>query len=536
VRSLSAPLFVLGLLLLLSPNSASAQQTRLVLEPETPVLPFAGQNIEVIGWVTHVETSPEYGHQKAFLQSGDGFYAYVRGDSRREIGQFDLESYKAKRIRLSGTVGAYEGAPHIIIETLDQFSLADAPEAPQESPAEAPTPLETPTNTFALASAGIAIPQISFEATPITAVLNRWIATVAPREESVHITERPAIPPVEGMPDLSIDTGGTIRSTQIVRPTLLGFGTPTPRDGSQELREVSQFMTARHADWPTEQRILFSSSIEGFREDGLSGGLGWALIAESIKTGEVIPENVAAVGNLDAEGNVLPVYGMQSRLESLARRGIEIAIIPRASAPALIDLAVDGQLGLLQQMQVIAVEDFDQAWHTTLLKQGSDLERSILLFEEAFQLQQADAAEMQNIGTLNPNHASAYVCYLAFTGQLPNLYTLQGSWERLRAIRKPFDRLLSGSGSYLPRSMPDSGTIKTTIWDLQKLRKQLDPQLHPYHDALEEFIEVLMTISPDDRYGSSAQSNRNQQEYTRTHRQVKAAESQMLQTPGLVTE
>lgn len=501
MKSSFTPFFLLCALWLLGQNPALAQQTRLVLKPKTPLLPFVGQNLEVIGWVTHVETSPEYGHQKAFIQSGDGFYVFVRGQTREAIGQFDLQTYKAKRIRLSGTVAEYEGAPHIVIESLDQFGTAAGPSEPEETVTVEPTPTAISTQTFATSSASITIPQITFEPTPATAVLNRWAGTVAPREQSVHIMERPISGP-DGTPSAAPGQPPPpiIRSTHITRPNLLGFVGKPPINGSAVLREVSQFLASRHPDWPTEKRILYSSAIEGFRDDSVSAALGWALIAEAMKTGQVIPENVAAIGNLNAEGQVLPIYDLQNRLAPLAQRGVEIAIIPRASAPALTDLTIDGQLGLLQQMQVITVENFEEAWATAILQQGTDVERSILLFEEAFQLQQADAAEMQHIGTLNPAHASAYVCYLAFTRQLPTLYTLQGSWERLRAIRKPFERLLSRSPNYLPRTTPDAATIKEVLWDLQKLRKTLDPGVHPYHDALEDFIEVVQQVSPEDRY------------------------------------
>jgi len=508
------PLMLLGLTFPTFIHALAADEPeRVTIHPEIEMSTYVGQEILTSGLVLRVETD-DYGHQKAFLETADGFYLFVRKPTRDRIGLFDLNQFANGIVYVRGKVGTFEGAPYLLIEEGSQISTTPLDEVASSESAEPDpeAPPATPGDPFPLQQ--VMLHSLLVEtnsAGRAVGLCNRLTATVT-------------------------------APTSFRRPSqILDFNQPVGKSMSRSLSEVSRFLELRHTDWKATYRgdITYGFEDKWTDKSGPSAALPLALLAESIYTGIPIPDDLAVTGDLNSDGSVQPIGGVGAKLKAARAAGMRIVLIPAENVPDLFDLVVEGDWDFVRGLHVIGIETFDQAWEVITATEESNLVQSLKRYETALASGRANAPEMAAIAQLYPRHASAYLIYLAASRQLPSSYSLRGSLERVGGIFGPFMAMIGDSKETgLPKAVRIDNLYSNTASALRDLRSKSDPRTHEYIDALIDYVEVVKVIPtlPTGRYGrpsASARTNRVIDELSEAGTRIEEAERQIQKLEDL---
>ena len=278
-------------------------------------------------------------------------------------------------------------------------------------------------------------------------------------------------------------------------PATMGFNQPVGKLMSSALKEVLRFHAIRNGGWPRGAQVELAFAEQYSDKDGPSAAVACALLIESMLTGTKLNPDFAVTGDLNADGTVQPVGGVQAKIRGAARSKLEVVGIPLSNREDLLDLLViDGPDPLLKT-QVFSLESFDDALQVGRANPPSEVRSAINDFRKVSRwgLKTPEAkSALQMVVQSAPNHLSARLLLSYLNGAVPQRLTLRGS---LSEIDQSVAAVIEATKSDLTAtSNLDAGKISLVISDLNRLRAKIDPRIRPYCDAWINWARVVNGI------------------------------------------
>ncbi len=210
------------------------------------------------------------------------------------------------------------------------------------------------------------------------------------------------------------------------------------------LHEVFKMFSLRSLNIPSGHRITISFGGKGHSPaEGPSAALLCALILETMVTGEEIDPKFAAIGDLNADGSVQPIYDIDERLAAAASfSNLTHMCLPAKNMAELADILLLRGVNPLIHTQIFSVETYDDAKSLALPadKRPEELNAAMEKFKElqvALARTNANAAisnatvfeRLKEVVDLAPNHASAKMMLLRASNRHPKTLTISGSLD-----------------------------------------------------------------------------------------------------------
>jgi hypothetical protein len=265
--------------------------------------------------------------------------------------------------------------------------------------------------------------------------------------------------------------------------------------------EVEKLMRVRHPDTlPTGHVIEFGFADKYSPKDGPSAAVACALMAESIIVGIKLDPAFAVTGDLTATGEVRPIGGVGAKVRGASRKESRIFAVPKANQSSIEDLYVTDGIAAIADVQIILVENFDQALHIAKAEKDPETQAAIdeyVLVQKAIARNPGNASHPQVIEKLKnvikaiPNHESARLIALHGVNRGPKKLSLSGSMDAIQTGAARLSETLK-DGSWTHKGMDDP------LWDnvsrLTSLREAVDVRTRDYLDAFLSTATFFKTI------------------------------------------
>jgi len=271
--------------------------------------------------------------------------------------------------------------------------------------------------------------------------------------------------------------------------------------------EVAKFLLVRHGDDLPEKKIELSFGDRHTPKDGPSAAVATALIAQSIVSDIPLEPNIAVTGDMSATGEVQPVGGVISKLKAAAIAQVPIALVPHSNRRALQDFYFFYGIKSIARIQVISIEQFDEAWRMAKMDRDEDYVKALANFEDVSKAVLADAqatatpevqAKLKEILEVIPNHLSARLLSLYGQRRAPQYLSLEGSLSEIDdGVTAMIDSLNGG------QSAKRKKRFKERIAALARVRKKVDPRTKSYLDSFLQAGRIIGRYYDRDRLPDS---------------------------------
>lgn len=278
------------------------------------------------------------------------------------------------------------------------------------------------------------------------------------------------------------------------------------------LREVQKFVSLRHNGFPPGKRIEIAFQEQYSSKDGPSAAVACTLLLDSLITGDKFDPAFAVTGDMNADGSVQPVGGIDGKIRGATKRDCTHVAIPKANVEILRDMLVADDLKPLIAIQIFSIEKYEDALALAKAPDIRDpkIQAAITSFAEvqkvllgrngsSFLNNSHVRTRLQKVLADAPNHESARLLLLRSTGAVPKQLSLRGSFSQIDKVTKPIMSVLkSGDVDNSVESLKDS------IFALRRVRRKLDDRAKPTADSLEELSRTLEALGSSKLDGRSA--------------------------------
>lgn len=295
--------------------------------------------------------------------------------------------------------------------------------------------------------------------------------------------------------------------------------------------EMVKMFSLRRTAIPAGNDIFVTMENGYSGADGPTAVLSCALLVDSLANDYDLDPRLAAVGDLNADGSVQPVFFIAERAVAAMRDKkefnietdvVELLAIPDGNAAALGDLLLNEGLEPLLKTQIFTVKTFDDA--VALARAPADrdekLQSAIDRFAEIQKaLDRPNAASflrnaevrtrLKEVVDLAPNHASAKMLLLASLNRHPKKYTLSGSLKEIQHVSISFmDR---------PGRSPRFKTQKEAMAMLKKNQNR-------FHPATGEWVQAILNV---DTLNQRMRLNLSPDQKSELNNQIKQAKNRV---------
>lgn len=123
-------------------------------------------------------------------------------------------------------------------------------------------------------------------------------------------------------------------------PSTVRFNQSVGQDMQKALNEVSRFSQLRHKGWPAGHAIEIGFDDKYVPKDGPSAAVACALLIEAALTGKEWDPAFAVTGDMNADGSVQPIGGVQAKIRGATQGACKIAGVPYKNEKDVADLLV----------------------------------------------------------------------------------------------------------------------------------------------------------------------------------------------------
>lgn len=285
-------------------------------------------------------------------------------------------------------------------------------------------------------------------------------------------------------------------------PSTLKFNQDVGESMGKALNEVSKFSQLRHGGWPVGHSLEIGFEDKYIGKDGPSAAVACALLLEAAITGKKWDPAFAVTGDMNADGSVQPIGGVQAKIRGATKGSCKLVGVPVKNEKSVMDLLVLEGPAPLVGITVFGIKTFDDA----LLLAGERpqaLQNALTDFDNMRAVMLRDprqivpllrtphaAQRLQALLTAAPNCYSAKYLLLYLQGRAPRTLSIGGSIE---AAQGSADSIVSSIDHDVDTNMSSlkGDELGTSLFRLRNLRPRLDPRVWPYVDNLVAYGEVI---------------------------------------------
>lgn len=339
-------------------------------------------------------------------------------------------------------------------------------------------------------------------------------ATITGTAAAAGVAFKSRINQVNGLLISQLSTGGeagqVTRMNLTALPSLgeslstLKFNQDVGESMGKALNEVSKFSQLRHGGWPVGHSMEIGFEDKYIGKDGPSAAVACALLLEAALTGKKWDPAFAVTGDMNADGSVQPIGGVQAKIRGATKGSCKIVAVPVKNEVAVADILVQQGPGPLVGITVFGIKSFDDA----MLLAGTEqrppaLQNALTDFDNMRTVIMRDPRQMnqllrtphaaqrlQALLAAAPNCYSAKYLLLYLQNRAPRTLSIGGSMEAAQnsaqAVVSAIDHDVDANVSSLK-----GDELGNSLNKLRQLRPQLDARVWPYLDGLVAYGEVI---------------------------------------------
>jgi hypothetical protein len=297
----------------------------------------------------------------------------------------------------------------------------------------------------------------------------------------------------------------------------VAFNQAVGPDMSLALREVIRGVQLKYQAWPDAATLQFGFDNKWIGKDGPSAAVACAVLLESLIQGFEINPEIALTGDLNADGNVRPVGGIDAKIRAALEEGCRIVGIPAANETDAFDMILDEGYSKFVQGQIFTLRTLPDALLLASPKDQPEATEALASFDTIIQDLRARRVALADAGTTErllavgrtlPNHLSAKVLLLAAQNRLPRRYSLKGRFLRLQQTYVSFQATIlkiRQEGGKLSESKLANDAFTKVVASLTRLRNYSDPRLETYLNSINDFVRAMRNAMRGESAGLAEQ-------------------------------
>lgn len=283
----------------------------------------------------------------------------------------------------------------------------------------------------------------------------------------------------------------------------LKFNQDVGESMKKALNEVSKFSQLRHNGWPVGHAMEIGFEDKYIPKDGPSAAVACALLLEAAITGKKWDPAFAVTGDMNADGSVQPIGGVQAKIRGATKGSCKIVGVPVKNEKGVADILVLDGPGPLVGITVFGISTFDDALLLADAERPQALQNALTDFDNMRTVMLRDPRQMvpllrsphaiQRLQTLlkaAPNCYSAKYLLLYVQGRGPRALSIGGSIE---AAQNSAQSIVSAIDHDVDSNMSSlkGDELGSSLNKLRNLRPLLDQRVWPYVDNLVAYGEVI---------------------------------------------
>lgn len=286
-------------------------------------------------------------------------------------------------------------------------------------------------------------------------------------------------------------------------PSQVRFNQAVGLDMESALNEVSKFTKLRHNGWPAGHTVELGFEDKYIDKDGPSAAVACALLLEGAITGKQWDPAFAVTGDMNADGSVQPIGGVQAKIRGATKGSCKLVGVPEKNEQAVADILVlDGPAPLVG-ITVFGLKTFDDALLLAGTERPQALQNALTDFDNMRAVMMRDprqlvpllrtpqaAQRLRALLTAAPNCYSAKYLLLYLQNRAPRSLSIAGS---IQAAQGKAQSILSAIDHDLDSNMNTlkGDEVGGSLNKLRQLRPLLDSRVWPYVDYLVAYGEVV---------------------------------------------
>ncbi len=293
-----------------------------------------------------------------------------------------------------------------------------------------------------------------------------------------------------------------INASSAEDPTKITFNQDVGESMLGALEKVQKYHSIRNDGIPRGGEIHISFEEQYSSKDGPSAAVACSLLLESLITDQELDGRFAVTGDMNSDGTVQPVGGIDGKIRGATNRDCSHVAIPAKNTRVLTDMVVAGDIKPLIDIQIFSLKKFDDALDLAKVEteRSPKLQEAMKTFDEVQKVLQKTNGQsyVKNSHVLSrlrevlkaaPNHESARLLLMEGEGRSPSKLSLLGSLNQIDRVTKPI-MVVMKTGN-VENSVDD---LMSSIFALRRMRTRLDPRTKACSDALEDLSGKLKEL------------------------------------------
>jgi hypothetical protein len=286
-------------------------------------------------------------------------------------------------------------------------------------------------------------------------------------------------------------------------PSVLKFNQEVGEDMQKALREISKFTQLRHGGLPGGHMIELGFADKYIPKDGPSAAVACALLLEAAITGKKWDPAFAVTGDMNADGSVQPIGGVQAKIRGATKGSCKLMGVPVKNEKSVMDLLILEGPAPLVGITVFGIKTFEDALLLAGTERPQALQNALTDFDSMRTVMMKDPRQI--VPLLRTPHAAQRL--QALLTAAPNCYSakyllqyLQGRGPRTLSIGGSIEAAQGSAASIVSSIDHDVDTnisslkgdeLGNSLNRLRNLRPRLDPRVWAYVDNLVAYGEVI---------------------------------------------
>ncbi|MGI9240916.1 MAG: S16 family serine protease [Verrucomicrobiales bacterium] len=332
-------------------------------------------------------------------------------------------------------------------------------------------------------------------------------------------------------------------------PATVEFNQKVGKMMDTALEEVTKYIELRHDAWPKGRKMEISFENKYNPKDGPSAAVACALLLNSAITGSKIDPGFAVTGDMNADGSVQPIGGVEAKVRGATNRDCTHIAIPSKNVPAVYDAVLIGGMAPLMKIQVFSISDFDEAFALARAERGAgDKVQSAL--DEFAKVQAVYrknpkgfgktlrhpkmVEKLEAISDAAPNHLSAKILLAYARGNQPKSLSLAGSVSFIeKNAYEIFDVIENGRVAAVQGL--DKDQVADALSLLRRTKPKLDERTWDWINELMSFGNLLREYQTN-RPGSVTNHNRLVGQINKANTAARTERETLMKNPEVIEE
>ncbi len=317
---------------------------------------------------------------------------------------------------------------------------------------------------------------------------------------------------------------------------------------SKALHEVVKFTELRHEGWPKGKQIEISFENKYNPKDGPSAAVACALLLESAIKGHDIDPGFAVTGDLNADGSVQPVGGIDAKVRGASKRSCTHVAIPEKNTVDVYDTVLMKGYGPITEIQVFSISDFDQADALAKVEKDQIVANSIANFQKITSVYEKNPTGfartlshpkmillLEEILEGTPNHLSAKILLDHAKGNAPKSLSVHGSTAFIEREAYSITDVIDNKGKVGKLSALSGNQVVEAISLLRNSKNKLDERTWKWAGQLIHFGTLLNRLQTNPP-SSVNQHNKLVAEINAAGDAVRAERRNLFNSPEVMEE